>query len=159
MPIINKGGCNLSFAGLKTAVLKIAKKIKTQKEKYDLAASFQFTIEEIIPSAGQGIIAIQCRKEDSKIQKLLKKINHNKTQTAAIAERQVLKSLEGDCDTAVGVISKINNNKIHVTAELFSIDGKDRYFVKSFSKIKNAKILGNQIGEILKKKSKNSYKN
>jgi len=47
-PIIQKGGCNLSFAGLKTAVLRIAKKIKTDQEKYDLAASFQKTVEEIL---------------------------------------------------------------------------------------------------------------
>ncbi len=47
-PIINKGGCNLSFAGLKTAVLRISKTIKTEQEKYDLAASFQKTIEEIL---------------------------------------------------------------------------------------------------------------
>ena len=47
-PIINKGGCNLSFAGLKTAVLKISKEINTEKEKFDLAASFQKTIEEIL---------------------------------------------------------------------------------------------------------------
>ena len=47
-PIINKGGCNLSFAGLKTAVLKVAKNISSKKEKYDLAASFQRTIEEIL---------------------------------------------------------------------------------------------------------------
>ena len=47
-PIINKGGCNLSFAGLKTAVLKITKNIKSEKDKYDLAASFQKTIEEIL---------------------------------------------------------------------------------------------------------------
>jgi len=47
-PIINKGGCNLSFAGLKTAVLKIAKTIKNDQEKFDLAASFQKTIEEIL---------------------------------------------------------------------------------------------------------------
>jgi len=47
-PILNKGGCNLSFAGLKTAVLRISKKIKTEQEKYDLAASFQKTIEEIL---------------------------------------------------------------------------------------------------------------
>jgi len=47
-PIINKGGCNLSFAGLKTAVLRIAKQIKTEQEKYDLAASFQRTVEEIL---------------------------------------------------------------------------------------------------------------
>ena len=47
-PIFHRGGCNLSFAGLKTAVLRIAKQIKTDQEKYDLAASFQKTIEEIL---------------------------------------------------------------------------------------------------------------
>ena len=47
-PILNKGGCNLSFAGLKTAVLKISKKIETDQEKFDLAASFQKTIIEIL---------------------------------------------------------------------------------------------------------------
>merc|ERR1711965_250943 len=47
-PIFNKGGCNLSFAGLKTAVLKITKEIKTDQEKFDLAASFQKTINEIL---------------------------------------------------------------------------------------------------------------
>ena len=47
-PIFNKGGCNLSFAGLKTAVLKISKEIKTEQEKFDLAASFQKTINEIL---------------------------------------------------------------------------------------------------------------
>ena len=47
-PIFSKGGCNLSFAGLKTAVLKISKTIKSEQDKYDLAASFQKTIEEIL---------------------------------------------------------------------------------------------------------------
>jgi len=47
-PILNKGGCNLSFAGLKTAVLRVSKELKNQKEKYHLAASFQKTINEIL---------------------------------------------------------------------------------------------------------------
>ncbi len=47
-PIFNRGGCNLSFAGLKTAILKITKSIKTEQEKFDLAACFQKTIEEIL---------------------------------------------------------------------------------------------------------------
>ena len=47
-PILKKGGCNLSFAGLKTAVLRTTKKIKNKKEKYHLAASFQKTINEIL---------------------------------------------------------------------------------------------------------------
>jgi len=47
-PIFNKGGCNLSFAGLKTAILRITKNIKIEQEKFDLAASFQRTINEIL---------------------------------------------------------------------------------------------------------------
>ena len=47
-PIYNKGGCNLSFAGLKTAILKISKSIETEQEKFDLAASFQKTVLEIL---------------------------------------------------------------------------------------------------------------
>jgi len=47
-PILKKGGCNLSFAGLKTAVLRISKKLKNDKEKYHLAASFQNTINIIL---------------------------------------------------------------------------------------------------------------
>ena len=48
-PIINKAGCNLSFAGLKTAVLRESKKINGEKKfKYNLAASFQKTINKIL---------------------------------------------------------------------------------------------------------------
>ena len=48
-PIINRAGCNLSFAGLKTAVLRESKKINGKdKLKYNLAASFQNTINKIL---------------------------------------------------------------------------------------------------------------
>ena len=48
-PIINKAGCNLSFAGLKTAVLRESKKINGEKQlRYNLAASFQKTINKIL---------------------------------------------------------------------------------------------------------------
>ena len=47
-PIFNKGGCNLSFAGLKTAILKISKNLKDDQDRFNLAASFQNTIEKIL---------------------------------------------------------------------------------------------------------------
>ncbi len=47
-PILHKSGCNMSFAGLKTAVIHASKKIRSKKDKYDLAASFQKTINEIL---------------------------------------------------------------------------------------------------------------
>ena len=48
LPIINRGGCNLSLAGLKTDVLRKSKNIKTKKERYDLASSFQETVNKIL---------------------------------------------------------------------------------------------------------------
>jgi N6-L-threonylcarbamoyladenine synthase len=47
-PIINKAGCNLSFAGLKTAVLRESKNITDDNMKYNLAASFQHTVNKIL---------------------------------------------------------------------------------------------------------------
>ena len=117
-----------------------------------------FTTEEIIPSAGQGIIALQCRENDKEIISILKKINHDETYKRAHAERNVLKVLEGDCETAVGVHSIINGENITLEAELFSLDGSKRFYEKKIVKIEKFKEIGKEIGQILKTKSNNSYK-
>ncbi len=117
-----------------------------------------FSIDEIIPSAGQGVIALQCKSDDEYIKNLLKNINDENTFNSAQAERNVLKVLEGDCETAVGAISLINNGNITLEAELFSLDGKERFYCKSSKDIKHAAELGIEIGENLKRKSKGSYK-
>ena len=121
--------------------------------------SEEFLNNDIIPSAGQGIIAIQCRQEDSEMIDLLKKINDEKTKTSALAERELLKTLDGDCDTAIGVSSVIKDKTITIEAELFSIDGKKRYYIKSEKELKLASELGKEMGKILKERSKGSYKN
>ena len=117
-----------------------------------------FTTEELIPSAGQGIIALQCREDDQKTISLLKKVNHTETFKRANAERNILKVLEGDCETAVGAHSIIDGNNIIVEAELFSLDGLKRFYEKKSEKIEKFKEIGYEIGQILKKKSNNSYK-
>ena len=117
-----------------------------------------FSTQEIIPSAGQGIIALQCRKDDNEIISILDKINHKETSLRAYAERNVLKVLEGDCETAIGVHAMIEGDKIILEAELFSLDGLKRFYEKRSSKINNTKELGIEVGEVLKKKSNNSYK-
>ncbi len=135
----------LSFAGINSLNL-------------DKHISEIFSIDEIIPSAGQGVIALQCKNDDDFIKNVLKKINDEKTFKSAQAERNVLKVLEGDCETAVGAISVINNENIILEGELFSLDGKERYYCKSSKDIKYAAELGIEIGEDLKKQSKGSYK-
>ena len=117
-----------------------------------------FSTSEIIPSVGQGVIAIQCRKNDNEIINLLNKINHKPTHICMEAERNVLKILEGDCETAIGAFAKIYENKIVLEAELFSLDGKQRYYFKTSKNLELSTELGKEVGEILKKQSKNSYK-
>jgi len=117
-----------------------------------------FTIEEIIPSAGQGIIALQCRENDKEIITLLKKVNHDETYKRAHAERNILKVLEGDCETAIGVHSIIDGDNIVLEAELFSLDGAKRFYEKKIVKIEKFREIGIEIGQILKTKSNNSYK-
>ena len=104
------------------------------------------------------MIAVQCRNGDKDIKEILKKINHEETNTCCVAERELLKTLEGDCNTAIGAISILDQNTITLNVELFSKDGKKRYFIKDSKDLNLAKELGNEIGELLKKKSKGSYK-
>ena len=127
--------------------------------KLEHKISQEFSIDELIPCAGQGIIAIQCREDDNEIKKLLENINDQDTRTVANAEREVLKVLEGDCDTAVGVFAKSNGEKVDLLSELFSVDGKHRYFIKKSVKKDNIKTTSRMVGEELKLQSKGSYKN
>ena len=117
-----------------------------------------FSTSEIIPSAGQGVVALQCRNDDEVIIELLKKINHIQTQNCVTAERNVLKVLEGDCETAVGVFADIDKDKINLEAELFSLDGRERFYLKLSEEISRARELGIEAGNKLKKDSNNCYK-
>ena len=135
----------LSYAGIQS--LNLENKI-----------SQTFSTSEIIPSAGQGVVALQCRDNDKNMIELLEKINHQPTHNCVLAERNVLKILDGDCETAVGAIAKINEENISLEAELFSLDGKERFYHKDSKEIKFAFELGKEVGLILKKESNNSYK-
>ena len=135
----------LSYAGIQS--LNLEDKI-----------SQTFSTSEIIPSAGQGVVALQCRDNDKNMIELLEKINHQPTHNCVLAERNVLKILDGDCETAVGAIAKISEKNISLEAELFSLDGKERFYHKDSKEIKFAFELGKEVGLILKKESKNSYK-
>ena len=123
----------LSYAGIKFLNL-------------DEEISEIFSVNKIIPSAGQGIIALQCREKDNKIISILKKINHYETYKRAHAERNILKVLEGDCETAVGAHSKIEGDKITVEAELFSLDGSKRFHEKKTGKLEKFSHIGREVG-------------
>ena len=138
-------GIILSKAGIKTLNL-------------DHLISQEFSTQQIIPSAGQGIVSIQCREDDTNIIKLLNDVNDKISSISAHAERKVLNILEGDCHTPVGVFSKINKDDFEITSELFSIDGKQRYFKTIKDKISNYLNASIELGSYLKREAKDSYK-
>ena len=135
----------LSYAGIKFL-------------KFENEISEIFSAEEIIPSAGQGVIALQCRENDDELISILNKINHEETHKRAHLERNILKVLDGDCETAIGAHSVVDGDKITVEAELFSLDGKQRFYEKKVGNLSEFKEIGKEIGILLKTKSNNSYK-
>jgi len=120
--------------------------------------SQEFSAQEIIPSAGQGIVSIQCREDDEDVINLLSNVNNEFSSISAISERKVLNILEGDCHTAVGVFSNVKNDDFEITGELFSVDGKQRYFKIIKDKISNYLNASIELGNYLKTEAKDSYK-
>ena len=138
-------GIVLALAGIKT--LKLEENVK-----------HIFTTEEMLPAVGQGIIAAQCRVADTNTIKLLKKINNEETKQCAIAERSLLKTLGGDCDTAVGGLAVIKNNELILSAQLFSDNGDQDFTYKVKGKKNDGVSLGALVGTELLKKAGNSFK-
>ena len=137
-------GAVLALAGLKTLNLEnYVKEI--------------FSVEDFVPTAGQGIIAAQCRDKDLNIKKILKKINHSDTEISALAERNFLKTIGGDCDTAVGCFALLSQQQIKLRAQLFSDDGKKVFNVYKLGKLNEPELLGKLAGEEILKKSKNRF--
>ena len=133
-PILNKGGCNLSFAGLKTAILRVAKTIQTEQDKFDLAASFQKTIEEILKKKTK--IAFQeFKKRNHK-----NKINHFVIAGGVAANKEIR-------DMLINLCKKENFYPVFPTKELcgdnaamIAMVGLEKFKIKEFSKLDHPAI-------------------
>ena len=115
----------------------------------DNKISLTFETNEMLPAAGQGIIAVQCRKKDKLIIDIIKKINDKETSLCATAERKMLQTIGGDCETAVGVLAEINNNNLKLRAQLFSDLGDDSFDYELTGRDVDASNIGKTVGEKL----------
>ena len=129
-------GIVLALAGIKT--LKLEEHLKQI-----------FSTDEMLPAVGQGVIAAQCRMEDSFINNLLEKIDHKVTRQCAVAERSLLKTIGGDCDTAVGGLAIIKKNELILSAELFSDDGGNYFTHKIKGNLDDGLNIGKKVGDKL----------
>ena len=108
-----------------------------------------FDTNEILPAVGQGIIAVQCRKDDGPIKDTIKKINDTETSLCAIAERKMLQTIGGDCETAIGGLAEITNNNLILKAQLFSDEGDESFDYKFTGRDIDAANIGKTVGEKL----------
>ncbi len=138
-------GIILALAGIK--ILNLEDKIKKI-----------FSEEKIIPAAGQGVIAVQCRKNDIENLKILEKINDENTKICALTERSLLKTIGGDCHTAVGAYAKIEKDNITIISQLFSDDGLKSFSTQKSGDKKFPEQLGISAGKDLLKQSVGKYK-
>jgi len=129
-------GIVLALAGIKT--------LKLEEHSKQI-----FSTDEMLPAIGQGVIAAQCRKEDSFINNLLEKIDHKDTRKCATAERSLLKTIGGDCDTAIGGLATIENNELILSAQLFSDDGEKFFTQKIKGNVDNGINIGKIVGDKL----------
>ena len=116
-----------------------------------------FTTEQMLPALGQGIIALQCQQSDKKTIDILEKINDKKTYYCMRAERALLEAIGGDCDTAIGGLAKLSNEKISLKSELFSNDGKKKFEFQSSGHFLEAKEIGYRVGKELLKKAGSDF--
>ena len=111
--------------------------------------SLTFESSDLIPAVGQGVIAVQCRRNDEKIKEILNKINNKESFICAQAERSLLKTIGGDCDTAIGGLAEIKDKNLILKTELFSDDGLNCFKYDLKGGVAEAIDIGKATGEKL----------
>jgi hydroxymethylbilane synthase len=142
--------------GLYDGIVLASAGVKTLKLEENIKHIFPF--KEMLPAVGQGTIATQCRREDVNMNNLLAKIDHKKTRQCAVAERSLLKAIGGDCDTAVGGLATIENNKLTLYAQLFSDDGVNIFNYKTTGSKEEGFNIGKLAGVELLKQAGTNFK-
>ncbi len=112
----------LEDEGLDAIVLALAglKRLGIWKEDHPHLNFDILSFKDMLPAAGQGALAIECREDNDDVKTLLKEINNWETYTCIQAERALLKELGGNCHTAIAALATITTEKkLELTAAYF----------------------------------------
>lgn len=86
--------------------------------------SMMFEMREMIPAAGQGALALQCRRGDQPTRDLIATLDDPDTSTCVGAERGIVQALNGDCHSPIGALAEIHDDDLHLRVMVGARDGE-----------------------------------
>jgi len=107
--------------------------------------------ELMLPAVGQGALGIEIHKDNLFIDELLQKIHHEDTYSAVLAERSLLKTLEGGCQVPIGAFAELKPNGLYLDAMVGSLDGTITFRKRMRGSKKNPELLGKSVAKKLLK--------
>lgn len=99
---------------------------KAGLERINLIPDNHIELNWMIPAPAQGAMVIAAMENDAYCRDACAKLNHHYTEIATTIERDFLNELEGGCTAPIGALARIKDQKLHFTAALFSLDGKQK---------------------------------
>jgi hydroxymethylbilane synthase len=105
--------------------------------------------EIMLPAVGQGALGIEVKSSNKFAKKILKVIHDENTYAAALAERALLKKLEGGCQIPIGALGEVRNNGLYLTGLVASLDGDITLKKTIRGSKKNAEVLGEKLASDL----------
>ncbi|HEU4606066.1 MAG TPA: hydroxymethylbilane synthase [Nitrososphaera sp.] len=111
----------------------------------------RFGVRDFVPAPGQGAIAIVCRHDDKKLISMLKAIEDPRSRAEVLAERALIKKVEGGCRFPLGAVAVTSDTRITLYASVFSADGSRNIKVKQVGKASEPEKLGNKVADMLVK--------
>lgn len=102
-----------------------------------------------LPAVGQGSIGIEIRENDEDVYHVVQKLNHFPSQTAIVAERALLKSLEGGCQIPIGALGTVEGDTLTLQGIVASLDGKELLRSSISGPVEEAAALGEKLAQTL----------
>jgi hydroxymethylbilane synthase len=102
-----------------------------------------------LPAVGQGAIAIESRARDTGTAEILDKLDDAETRTAIIAERALLKALQGGCQVPLGAWARLERGELVMEAVVCSVDGTQYVREKATAPPDQAAQLGEHLARVL----------
>ena len=114
--------------------------------------AYEFQVTEMLPAAGQGIVAVECAADDWSTRGILAKIDDLAARRCADAEREVLWVLNGHCNSPIAGFATIGGQEMSLTASVLDEDGKRFIEVSHSGAADRPRELGRAVGlELLAK--------